>query len=773
MPVFLKRQYLTIAFVIGHSLCFSYLGSYHMAHVPHLITDLALILAVAAVTTLICKKINQPVVLGYIIAGFLVSPHVLLVPTVADPQGIKVWSEIGVIFLLFTLGLEFSFRKLVKVGGSAFITALVGITLMNGIGFLTGFLLDWKFMDCLFLGAILSISSTTIIMRAFDELGVRTKKFATLVLGVLIVQDLVAILLLVMLSTFSVTQQFAGSELLIQVLKLLFFLTLWFLAGIFFVPTFLKRARNLLNDETMLIVSVAMCLLMVMLAVKVGFSAALGAFIMGSILAETTQAERIEHLVHSVKNLFAAVFFISVGMMIDPNVLQEHAVPIIIISLIVIIFMSITFSLGAILAGQSLKHSIQAGMSLAQIGEFSFIIASLGVSLSVTSSFLYPIAVAVSTITTFTTPFLIKQSSSVYSSAEKFLPARWVSGINRYSSSSQQLSAYSEWKVLLNAYLINSLIHSVLIGSLIIFSRNFIVPYINSSVQNDLTEKIVSVGVTMLLMIPFIWALSVRRVEREAYGNLWLNRRLNRGPLIAIEIARIGLAVVFVAILINLYFSFSTAIIIALLSMAIATVLFNNKLQSFYDRLERRFLSNLNERQAQKLVKSEIAPWDAHLATFDVLPEFKDAGRQLQELKLRESFGVNIALIERGKISILTPDRYERLYPGDKLSVIGTDDQLAKVKDVFESKVTGSAETQIHDDQITLQNFTIDKDSKLHNLTIRQSGLREQAKALVVGLERNNKRTLNPESNIKLIEGDVIWIVGVPKSLEDFLTKKY
>ncbi|HEY0655442.1 MAG TPA: cation:proton antiporter [Chryseosolibacter sp.] len=744
-----------------------------MAHVPHLITDLALILAVAAVTTLIFKKINQPVVLGYIIAGFLVGPHVFLVPTVADPEGIKVWSEIGVIFLLFTLGLEFSFRKLAKVGGSAFITALVGITLMNGIGFLTGILLGWKFMDCLFLGAILSISSTTIIMRAFDELGVRTKKFATLVLGVLIVQDLVAILLLVMLSTFSVTQQFAGSELLIQVLKLLFFLTLWFLAGIFFVPTFLKRAKNLLNDETLLIVSIALCLVMVMLAVKVGFSAALGAFIMGSILAETTQAERIEHLVYSVKNLFAAVFFISVGMMIDPTVLQEYALPILFISLIIIVCMSLTFCLGALLSGQSLKHSIQAGMSLAQIGEFSFIIASLGVSLGVTSSFLYPIAVAVSTITTFTTPFLIRQSSSVYARVEKILPSKWVAGMNRYSSSSQQLSAYSEWKELLNAYLVNSLIHSVLIGSLIILSRNFIVPYINNSVHNELAAKLVSVAVTMILMIPFIWALSVRRVQREAYANLWLNRRLNRGPLIALEIARIALAVVFVALLINLYFSIATAIIIALVSMAVATVLFNNKLQLFYDRLERRFLSNLNERQARRFLKSEIAPWDAHLATFDVLPEFKDAGKQLQELRLREQFGINIALIERGNISILTPDRYERLYPGDKLSVIGTDDQLARVKEIFESRVALPAETQIHDDQISLQNFTVDKESKLCNVTIRQSGLREQAKALVVGLERNGQRTLNPESTIKLTEGDVVWIVGVQKSIESFLSKKF
>ncbi len=740
-----------------------------MAHLPHLITDLALILAVGGVTTLLFKKIHQPVVLGYIIAGFLVGPHVSLLPTVADPDGIKVWSEIGVIFLLFSLGLEFSFRKLVKVGGSAFVTALVGITFMNGIGFLTGYLLSWKFMDRLFLGAILSISSTTIIMRAFDELGVRTKKFASLVLGVLIVQDLVAILLLVMLSTFSVTQQFAGSELIIQVFKLLFFLTLWFLAGIFFVPTFLKRAGNLLNDETMLIVSIALCLSMVLLAIEVGFSAALGAFIMGSILAETTQAERIEELVKSVKNLFAAVFFISVGMMLDPGVLTEHALPILIITAVIVVGMSVTFTLGALLSGQSLKHSTQAGMSLAQIGEFSFIIASLGASLRVTSSFLYPIAVAASTFTTFSTPFLIKASTPVYHSLAKILPRKWINSIDKYSSSSQQLSSYSEWRELLNGYLVNSLVHTVLIGGLIFLSRNFFVPFINESVQNEIVGKIVAVGITLLLMLPSIWALSIRRIKREAYSNLWLNGKLNRGPLIAIEIARIVLAALLVAVLIHLYFSISIAIIIAVGSMAIAITFFNVKLQVFYDRVEKRFLSNLNERENKKAARAAIAPWDAHLATFDVVPEFDLVGKELQELQLREKFGVNIALIERGRLSILTPERNERLYPGDKLSIIGTDEQLDKLKDLFEQHIV-SSETQIHDDQISLQNFTIAKDSKLSNKTIRESKLREVGKGLVVGYERNGRRFLNPESTLRFIEGDIVWIVGIKSRIQDYLS---
>lgn len=743
-----------------------------MAHLPPLIIDLALILAVAGITTLIFKRIHQPVVLGYVIAGFLVGPHVSLIPTVVDAEGIRIWSEIGVIFLLFSLGLEFSFKKLIKVGGAASVTALVGVSLMNGAGYLTGYLLGWGMMDSIFLGAILSISSTTIIMRAFDELGVRTKKFATLVVGVLVVQDFVAILLLVLLSTFAVSRQFAGYELLTQILKLLFFLILWFLAGIFFIPTFFKRARSLLNDETMLIVSIALCLLMVWLAVEVGFSAALGAFIMGSILAETTQAERIENLIKSVKNLFAAIFFISVGMMIDPGVLIEYSVPILIITAIIIVGMTLTITLGAILSGQSLQHSIQAGMSMAQIGEFSFIIALLGASLKVTNAFLYPIAVAASALTTFTTPFLIKSSGSVYAFLETHLPQRWIKGMNRYSTSSQQLSAFSEWKEIIRAYVVNSAIHSVLIGALIFFSEKFIKPSVSELLKDDFIGSITSIVLTLMLMIPFIWALSIRRIKREAYTNLWLNKKLNRGPLIAIEITRIALAVFLVSVLIDIYFSLSVAFFMAILSMAIATVLFNWKLQRFYERIEHRFLSNLNERERQRPVKQEITPWDAHLATFDVQSQFKHSGKQLKDLQLREKYGVNIALIERGAQSIVIPDRYERLYPGDKLSIIGTDDQLALMKDVFEDYPNSKGEPEIQEDEITLQNYTITKDSRLYNQTIRNSGIRNDANALVVGFERNGQRILNPESSVHMQEGDIVWIVGVKQKLQNFFDNK-
>src|SRR5687767_4307328 len=289
-----------------------------MAHLPNLIIDLALILGAAAFITLVFKWLKQPLVLGYIIAGFLVGPYFKWLPTINELPNIRIWAEVGVIFLLFSLGLEFSFKKLLKVGGSASITALVEVVVMVVIGFGVGRALGWSSMDSLFLGGILSISSTTIIIRAFDELGLKTKKFAGLVFGVLIVEDLVAIVLMVLLSTVAVSRQFAGAEMMLSILKLVFFLVIWFLMGIFLIPTCLRKVRHLVSNEMLLIISIALCLMMVVLANAVGFSPALGAFIMGSILAETTKAEKIEHLVMPVKYLFGAIFFVSVGMLIDP-----------------------------------------------------------------------------------------------------------------------------------------------------------------------------------------------------------------------------------------------------------------------------------------------------------------------------------------------------------------------------------------------------------------------------------------------------------------------
>ncbi|TZF84611.1 sodium:proton antiporter [Pedobacter sp. BS3] len=740
-----------------------------MIHLPELIVDLGLILAAAGVVTLLFKKIKQPIVLGYIIAGIFVGPHFTLLPTVAEEKSISIWAEIGVIFLLFSLGLEFSFKKLAKVGGAASVTGITEAVSMLLLGYLVGSLMGWSTMDSIFLGGILCVSSTTIIIKAFDELGVKHKRFAKLVFGVLIVDDLVAILLMVLLSTLAVSQQFAGSEIMLSVLKFGFFLVLWFLGGIFLVPTFLKRTRKLMNDETMLIVSLALCLLMVMLAVKVGFSPALGAFIMGSILAETTQAEHIEHLTKSVKDLFAAVFFVSVGMLIDPQVLVEHAATIIIVVLVTIAGKFLSSSIGALVAGQPLKVAIQAGLSLGQIGEFSFIIASLGLTLHVTSNFLYPVAVAVSVITTFTTPYLMKFSGPLAAGIERMLPQKWIDGLNRYSSSTEGIAQTSDWKMLLRAYLINFITHSVILTGILFLAKYYLYPFITTNIGAGLNGILIGIVISFILMAPFLWAFALRRIERKAYSHLWLNKRYSRGPLIAIEVTRILLAILYIGFLLNIFLNATWAIIIALMAIILAIIVFSKKLQAFYNRLETRFLLNLNDRENQR-EKTAIIPWEAHLAEMQVAPESPLTGKTLAELAIRERYGVSIALIERGKISIPTPNRDEQLFPYDKLTVIGTDEQLAHIKQLVEDHSVYSEDTQAAKKDLELQKITITAHSAICGQSIRDSGIRERTQGLIAAIERNNERIVNPDSSLVFQPGDTLWIVGNRKRIMEALS---
>ncbi len=730
-----------------------------MIHLPNLIADLALILGSAAITTLIFKKLKQPLVLGYLIAGILVGPYFDLFPTVREEGNIQVWSEIGVIFLLFSLGLEFSFKKLMKVGGSASITALVEVVVMLFLGFATGQLLGWSMMDSIFLGGVLSVSSTTIIIRAFEELGVKGQKFAGLVFGILVVEDLIAIVLLVLLSTLAVSQQFAGSEMLISVVKLVFFLIVWFIGGIFFIPTLLKKTKSLMSEETLLVTSLGLCLLMVVLATQVGFSAALGAFIMGSILAETTQAEKIEHLVKSVKDLFGAIFFVSVGMLIDPKMLQLYLGPVLLITAITLVGKTLSTTLGAVLSGQPLKSSVQAGMSLAQIGEFSFIIATLGLTLKVTSDFLYPIAVAVSAVTTFTTPYMIKVAEPFYNWVDKRIPERWKKSLARYSSGAQTISQASDWQIVLKGYITNTVVCSVLIIAIGMLSSLYLLPLINNLMEGHY-GKIITVVITFLVMMPFLWALTVRQVESTAFANLNAQKKY-KGPLWLLRIARIALGVFYIGFMLGRFFSFAIALSVTLL-LIVALIIFSRKIQVFYDRLEARFFRNFNAREAAAEARPEasLAPWDAHLATFDVRPDWEGVGRTLEELSLREQYGVNIALIERGGKLIAIPPKTERLYPGDKLQVIGTDEQINIFRQYIEQ---GQADTQQGKTAVELRRYDVLPGSAVYRKSIRQSGIREQARSLVVGIERAGQRILNPVSDMILEEGDVVWVVGNPK----------
>jgi monovalent cation:H+ antiporter-2, CPA2 family len=722
-----------------------------MIHLPGLISDLALILGAAAIIILIFKALRQPIVLGYIIAGLLVGPHVKLFPTISDIANIRTWADIGVIFLLFGLGLEFSFKKLVRVGTVSGITALFGVGLTMLLGYTTGKLLGWASMDCLFLGGILGIASTTIIIRAFDELGVKSQKFTGIVMGVLIVEDLVAVVLMVILSTVAMSQSFHGGAMIASVLKLVFFLVLWFVSGIFFLPSFFKWAKKLMNEETLLIVSLALCFLMVILASNAGFSPAFGAFIMGSILAETPKVEKIDHLVKSVKNLFGAIFFVSVGMLLDPHMLVQYAFPITIATLVLLIGKPLFVMLGALIAGQPLRIAVQSGMSLSQIGEFSFIIATLGVTLNVTSDFLYPVAVAVSVVTTFTTSYMIQFSGKAYAGLHKVLPAKWTNALEAYSAGALNVTEVSDWRKLIRSNLIHITVFSVVIITIILLSTRYLMPLLNTYHWN----KLIAVAFILVLLAPFLWALAFKRTNREAYAKIWV-KPLQRGPLVMLSLSRIALSIFYIAFLFERIFSPLAALSGALITLVIL-VLFRHRIQQFYGKIEQRFLINLHQNQAVDTQSSVLTPWDTHLASFELSAFSPLIGKTLKELELRETFGVNIAAIERGEVIINVPERNERLYPNDKLSVIGTDEQLRLFKQYLDIP---DNMTSTNKKAVSLDHFTIHEGSHLIGQSIRASKIREQTKGLVVGVERQGDRILNPESDLVFEQEDKLWVVG-------------
>ncbi|MDI1303891.1 MAG: cation:proton antiporter [bacterium] len=732
-------------------------------HLQPLISDLGLILMTAGVAVLLFKKIKQPLVLGYLIAGFLAGNHFDFFPSVTDIKSVEVWAEIGVIFLLFSLGLEFSFKKLMKVGGTASITAITQIVTMVIVGYFVGQWMDWSKMDSVFLGVILSISSTTIILKTFEELGVKAQNFAGIVIGSLIVQDIVAILMMVLLSTVAVSNQFSGGELLQSVLKLVFFLTIWFVGGIFFIPTLLKRAKHLLSDEMLLIISLALCLMMVILAADVGFSPALGAFIMGSIIAETTQAEHIEHLVKPVKDLFGAVLFVSVGMLINPQTLYEHWTPVLILSLITIIGQSISSTAGALLSGQPLKQSVQTGMSLSQIGEFSFIIATLGMTLNVTSSFLYPIVVAVSAVTTFTTPFMIKLSTPFSEYLSKKLPRRWTKRIERYSANAQAIKSVSNWQIVINAYLVQVIVHSVIIVAAILLSSKYLLPL----VKDFQFGNAIGALITLVVLSPFLWALSLRRVAVNEVAIL-LEERKYRGPILMMLLLRILLTIFFIGFLLNIFFSPIVAFITLIIALVVYFV-FQKRLNAQYHKIENHFLKNLNAREITKAKRSrsDLSPWDGHMTFFDIATESNLVGKTLEELKIREQIGINIAFIRRGDIMINIPNKNERLFPGDEICVIGTDAQVKEFKSYLDQNEIDVADT-ITEAEIVLRQIELKNESYIGK-SIRDSKLREKTSGLVVGIEKKGKRILNPESDVVLEKDDILWIVGNKKLLADLV----
>ncbi len=631
-----------------------------MHQIHTLILDLTMITIYAGIMTLICKKLKQPIVLGYVMAGILAGPYFNFLPTVSDRENLTLWADIGVIFLLFGLGLEFSFKKMINVGKSAMITANANILFMLYLGYSTGILLGWSTMDSFFLGSMISMSSTTIIIKAFDDLNVKKQKFTDLVFGVLVVEDIMGILMLVLLPTIALRSNIDGEALLGSVMKLVSFLVLCFIAGIYLVPTFLKKVENFLTDEMLLLITISLCFGMVYLATYSGFSSALGAFIMGSILAESSLIQRIEKNIQPIKDFFGAVFFVSVGMMVNPAMFVTYAWPIFLITLIVVVG-KIAFSvLGFIVSGQPVKTSIFCGFSLAQVGEFAFIIASLGMSLKVLNPQVYPIIVAVSVITTFLTPMMIKAADPFYKKLLKLAPQSWLKYIDktdepvRVSPSEEKL-----WAELFKNYLLRMFLFSLILYTIILLSKHYVQPFVLSYFPN-LSGKILVTGITLVVMAPFLKALigweailpafvrdTIMRVlcwlhgkpsegehkekwlekigEKFAFcGNLsenaeniknffisnsilakiyyklWISKKANRLPLVLMTSFRLLVVAFFIVTVVHTFLTEDVRISLLLLVVSVFILAQSKWLLTQYMKIEAQFLANLRGHHQEK-----------------------------------------------------------------------------------------------------------------------------------------------------------------------------
>lgn len=746
----------------------------NMSEEVNLVKDLALILISAGVFTIISKALKQPLILGYIVAGFLVGPHMGLFPTVTSTETVSQWSDIGIIFLLFALGLEFSFKKLLKVGGSALITAMTQCVGMFIIGFVVGEAMGWSNMESIFLGGMLSMSSTTIIIKAYDELGMKDKPFAPLVFGALVFEDLIAVVLMVLLSTMAVSNRFAGGEMLFGLGKLVFFLILWFLVGIYLIPTLLKKARKYLNDEILLLVSLGLCFVMVSLAELAGFSAALGAFVMGSILAETLESEHIMHLVKGIKDLFGAIFFVSVGMMVDPQVIGQYWGSILILTITVMAGILFFSTSGAILAGQGLDNAVHAGFSLAQLGEFSFIIAGLGCSLGVMRDFIYPIIITVSVITTFTTPYMIKLGTPAYEWLDRKLPQGFVAKINSFSSqdSSNSAAAQNEWKRLIKDLAIRMLLYGVVLVALNIGSHMFLDKLIETHLDglSPFLRNLISVVVTLALMSPFLvgFAISGSQISKSSL-KLIKEKQSNVWPVISLALLRILIAMGFVISVIASHFDLSFWALLLILVAGVCFFFIGRRSISRFTVVEDRFMANLNEKEQRQRslspvtssVSDKMAKFDVKTDMFDISPDSVFVGKPLRELPFRHKSGVNIVKIMRGSRSIIVPSGDEVIYPFDRLLAVGTTEQLAE----FRSDMASSIHVSEDSGEFELESLTLTPESWLTGKTLRETDMRKSG-CMVISVMSDGQVITNPKPEYQFKAGDTVWLAGEKSACE-------
>ncbi len=735
-----------------------------------LISDLAFILILGAIATVVFKMLKQPVVLGYIVAGFLASPHFSLLPSVAVESNIEFWAQIGIVVLLFSLGLEFSFKKLIDVGGSAIITALIIVLGMMSVGFIVGKFLGYGLVNSIFLGGMISMSSTTIIIKALTDLNMRQRRFVPMTFAVLIVEDLFAVVMMVILSSIALNNSVKGEEMVESILKLSFFLIMWFTVGIFLIPTLFKRFKRYISDEQMLIIAMGLCFAMVLFSIKSGFSAALGAFVMGSIIAGTVEAERIERLISPVKDLFGAVFFISVGMMVNPVVMTTHWSVIALLAVVVILGMIFFGTFGMLATGQPLKLAMESGFSLTQIGEFSFIIAALGTSLGVLDKSIYPIIVAVSVITTFTTPFFIKQAVPCYNALYKILPKSWTRLLNGYSreaSESESSETKLLWKSIVSRYLIRLVVYSVVIIAFIVVCRAYLMPFILKMLGNNAWGRLACVVTTLIIVGPFIISIILPSVKRSEQQRLVeTSGSVSYVPIVLMLILSSLLSIMFVSSILHGVYSGSVSFMGGILLVIIGIILVMTVPLPMKHRainIEKRFISNINERENRRTGRENNLVSDLHLAYMKVGFDCPFVGERLHNLDLRSRYGINLAGIQRGNKRYPVPSSDMRIFPGDVLAVIGNEEQIQRILPLVEAQNDIGEMPNL--DDVKFVHFAISNQSPIVGMSLENSKLRENYGALLVAVQRGEDNYISPTPDLVFHTGDILWIVGDPKRL--------
>ena len=748
-----------------------------MESLPALFSDLALILVTAGLTTVIFKWLKQPVVLGYIIAGFLIGPNFEWFPVISDHTSVETWSEIGMVFMLFGIGLEFSFKKLKKVGGTVGITALTELVTMCVVGFMLGKLLGWSQMDSIFLGAMLSISSTTIIAKAFDDMKLHREKFSGNVIGELVVEDLEAVLLMVILSTLAVSKSFDGMQLVSSMLKLGFFLLVWFLGGIFIVPTVLRWARKFMSEETLTVFSVGLCFMMVVLANLAGFSSALGAFIMGSILAETLEAEMIHKVTTPIKNLFGAVFFVSVGMMVDPKILVDYWWQILVVTLVLLFFKPLSNVAGRLIAGLGLKQSIQGGFCFSQIGEFSFIIASLGLSYGVIDDFLYPIIVSVSIITTFITPYAIKAAVPTYQWVSTHLSENWL---NHFENRESGIKVKSGEKVSMASFIGRQFKH-IIIYIAIIIALIFICFWVGSFIMiyvPGLWGNAIAVVITLALVSPFLWAIGFRHTLVKTTHKLMEHSKFNKTLILSIFILRFIIVWVVATSVLRHFFneafwlrlgvgaSFGRWINVAMALGYTLLLRVVSPAMNFYKRIEDNFLDNLNKRQSSQVFAiPEILQENCHLQKMTLSPDSPYSGKLIKETDFRDNYNVSVVSVERGKQLVELPKSDFQLFPYDKVTFVGHEDHLRLLLpkvELFDEQLIQEHE----ESEVDLYKVEVRPISPYVGVALMDSGLAENFDAMIIAIERDGHFILNPSARITFQPADLVWFVAQKEKAE-------